>query len=196
MTQQIKLIVGLGNPGKEYASTRHNAGAIFVEALAKQALQTLKPETKFHGLYSKANISGKDIHLLIPTTFMNRSGQAVQALAQFFKIQPEEILVAHDELDIPMGSMKLKKGGGHGGQNGLRDIIAKLGGNKEFSRLRLGIGHPGHASKVTGHVLGKLGKKETEQLDAVIDEAIRYLPEIISGETAKAMNALHSFKAE
>lgn len=196
MTQQIKLIVGLGNPGKEYASTRHNAGAIFVEALAQQALQTLKPETKFHGLYSKANISGNDVHLLIPTTFMNRSGQAVQALAQFFKIQPEEILVAHDELDIPMGTVKLKKGGGHGGQNGLRDIIAKLGGNKEFSRLRLGISHPGHASQVTGHVLGKLGKKETEQLDAVIDEAIRYLPEIISGDTARAMNALHSFKAE
>ena len=196
MTQQIKLIVGLGNPGKEYASTRHNAGAIFVEALATQALQTLKPESKFHGLYSKAYISGQDVHLLIPTTFMNRSGQAVQAISQFFKIEPEEILVAHDELDIPMGSMKLKKGGGHGGQNGLRDIITKLGGNKEFSRLRLGISHPGHASKVTGHVLGKLGKKETEQLDAVIDEAIRYLPEIISGDTAKAMNALHSFKAD
>ena len=196
MTQQIKLIVGLGNPGKEYASTRHNAGAIFVEALANQALQTLKPDGKFQGLYAKATISGQDIHLLIPTTFMNRSGQAVQAIAQFFKIQPEEILVAHDELDIPMGTMKLKKGGGHGGQNGLRDIITKLGGNKEFSRLRIGIGHPGHASKVTGHVLGKLGKKETEQIEAVINEAIRYLPEIISGDTAKAMNALHSFKAE
>ena len=196
MTHQIKLIVGLGNPGKEYASTRHNAGAIFVEALANQALQTLKPEGKFQGLYTKATISGQDIHLLIPTTFMNRSGQAVQAIAQFFKIQPEEILVAHDELDIPMGTMKLKKGGGHGGQNGLRDIITKLGGNKEFSRLRIGIGHPGHASKVTGHVLGKLGKKETEQIEAVINEAIRYLPEIISGDTAKAMNALHSFKAE
>ena len=196
MTQQIKLIVGLGNPGKEYASTRHNAGAIFVEALATQALQTFKPESKFHGLYSKANISGNDVHLLIPTTFMNRSGQAVQAIAQFFKIQPEEILVAHDELDIPMGTMKLKKGGGHGGQNGLRDIIAKLGGNKEFARLRLGIGHPGHSSKVTGHVLGKLGKKETEQLDATIDEALRYLPDILSGDTARAMNALHSFKAE
>ena len=196
MTHQIKLIVGLGNPGKEYASTRHNAGAIFVEALANQALQTLKPEGKFQGLYTKATIAGQDIHLLIPTTFMNRSGQAVQAIAQFFKIQPEEILVAHDELDIPMGTMKLKKGGGHGGQNGLRDIITKLGGNKEFSRLRIGIGHPGHASKVTGHVLGKLGKKETEQIEAVINEAIRHLPEIISGDTAKAMNALHSFKAE
>lgn len=195
MTQEIKLIVGLGNPGSEYANTRHNAGAIFVEALAKQALQSLKPEKKFYGQYCKVNISGKDIHLLVPTTFMNRSGQAVQAIAQFFKIQPEEILVAHDELDIPMGTMKLKKGGGHGGQNGLRDIIEKLGNNKNFSRLRLGIGHPGHASKVTGHVLGKLGKKEDEELHAVIDEASRYLPEIICGDTARAMNALHSFKA-
>jgi len=195
MTQQIKLIVGLGNPGTEYANTRHNAGAIFVEALAKQALQTLKPEKKFHGLYAKANFSGHDVHLLIPTTFMNRSGQSVQAICQFFKINPDEILVAHDELDIPMGTMKLKKDGGHGGQNGLRDIITKLGGKKDFFRLRLGIGHPGHASKVTGHVLGKLGKRETEQLTAVMDEAERYLPEIITGDTARAMNALHSFKA-
>jgi PTH1 family peptidyl-tRNA hydrolase len=126
---------------------------------------------------------------------MNRSGQAVQAIAQFYKILPEEILVAHDELDIPLGTMKLKKGGGHGGQNGLRDIISKFGGNKEFTRLRLGIGHPGHASKVTGHVLGKISKTEAPLIEAVIDEAIRYLPEIISGDTAKAMNALHSFKA-
>lgn len=195
MTQNIKLIVGLGNPGTEYANTRHNAGAIFVEALAHQALQPLKPEKKFHGLYAKTTISGNDVHLLIPTTFMNRSGQAVQAIAQFYKIQTEEILVAHDELDIPMGTMKLKKGGGHGGQNGLRDIISKLGGNKEFSRLRLGINHPGHASKVTGHVLGKLGKSETDDLTSVIDEALRYLPDIIEGNTARAMNALHSFKA-
>lgn len=195
MNQQIKLIVGLGNPGSDYASTRHNAGAIFVEALAQQALQSFKIEKKFHGLYAKISIANQDVHLLIPTTFMNRSGQAVQAISQFFKIQPEQILVAHDELDVPMGKMKLKKGGGHGGQNGLRDIIEKLGGNKEFSRLRIGIGHPGHASKVTGHVLGKLGKQETELLGAVIDQASRYLPEIILGDTAKAMNALHSFTA-
>ena len=195
MNQKIKLIVGLGNPGPDYASTRHNAGAIFVEALAQQALQSFKPEKKFHGLYAKISIANQDVHLLIPTTFMNRSGQAVQAISQFFKIQPDQILVAHDELDVPMGKMKLKKGGGHGGQNGLRDIIEKLGGNKEFSRLRIGIGHPGHASKVTGHVLGKLGKQETEQLGAVIDQASRYLPEIILGDTAKAMNALHSFTA-
>ena len=195
MTQAIKLIVGLGNPGPEYESTRHNAGAIFLAELARQHSLSFKAEKKFHGHYAKANIAGHDVHLLFPATFMNRSGQAVQAIAQFFKIQASEILVAHDELDIPCGTMKLKLGGGHGGQNGLRDIITKLGGEKGFQRLRIGIGHPGHASKVTGHVLSKPSKIEAEQLTAVIDEAIRYLPEIISGDTAKAMNALHSFKA-
>lgn len=196
MTQSIKLIVGLGNPGPEYEQTRHNAGAIFLEELARQSHVTLKPEKKFHGLYAKAHLSGNDVHLLFPTTFMNRSGQAVQAICQFYKIAPEEILVAHDELDIPEGTMKLKQGGGHGGQNGLRDIIAKLGGNKNFARLRLGIGHPGHASKVTGHVLGKLGKKEGAQLQFIIDEACRYLPEILRGDWQKAMNHLHSYKAD
>lgn len=194
MTQAIKLIVGLGNPGSEYEHTRHNAGAIFVEALAQHHHNPLKPEKKFHGHYAKIQISdqGQDVHLLFPATFMNRSGQAVQAIAQFYKIAPEEILVAHDELDIPAGALKLKQGGGHGGQNGLRDIIDKLGGNKNFSRLRLGIGHPGHASKVTGHVLGKLGKQESQQLSDTIDEIIRYLPEIVAGDWQKAMNHLHS----
>ena len=195
MSQAIKLIVGLGNPGLEYEKTRHNAGAIFLEQLAQHNNQTLKPEKKFFGLHAKINQQGQDIHLLFPTTFMNRSGQAVQALCQFYKITPEEVLVAHDELDIASGTMKLKKGGGHGGNNGLRDIIEKFGGNKEFRRLRLGIGHPGQADKVTGHVLGKPSKKENEQLNDTIDEAIRYLPEIISGDWAKAMNHLHSFKA-
>jgi len=195
MSQEIKLIVGLGNPGSEYEQTRHNAGAIFLAQLAQHHNQTLKPEKKFHGLHAKINTHGKDIHLLFPSTFMNRSGQAVQALCQFYKILPEEILVAHDELDIPSGTMKLKKGGGHGGNNGLRDIISKFGGNKEFRRLRLGIGHPGQADKVTGHVLGKPNLKERQQLSDTIDEAIRYLPEIISGEWQKAMNHLHSFSA-
>ena len=193
MSQAIKLIVGLGNPGPDYENTRHNAGAIFLSELARQFHTTLKPEKKFHGLHGKCHVQGQDVHLLFPSTFMNRSGQAVQAICQFYRIDPEQILVAHDELDIPPGTMKLKQGGGHGGQNGLRDIIAKLGGNKNFSRLRLGIGHPGHASQVTGHVLGKLGKKESEQLGAIIDEAIRYLPEILRGDWQKAMNHLHSF---
>ncbi len=191
----IKLIVGLGNPGPDYENSRHNAGAIFLSELASRYHQNLKAEKKFHGLYAKIHEQGQDIHLLFPTTFMNRSGQAVQAICQFYKIQPEEILVAHDELDIPPGTMKLKQGGGHGGQNGLRDIIAKLGGQKQFNRLRLGIGHPGDAKKVTGHVLGKLGKREGAQLEAIIDEAIRYIPEIIRGDWQRAMNHLHSFAA-
>lgn len=195
MTTGIKLIVGLGNPGPDYERTRHNAGAIFVQEIAKQFHTTLKPEKKFHGHYGKAHIHGHDVHLLFPSTYMNKSGQAVQAIAQFYKIQAEEILVAHDELDIPPGTMKLKQGGGHGGQNGLRDIIAKLGGNKNFSRLRLGIGHPGHASKVTGHVLGRLGKQEGQQLQDIIDEAARYLPEILRGDWQKAMNHLHSYSS-
>ncbi len=196
MSKTIKLIVGLGNPGPEYENTRHNAGAIFLQALANEYHQTLKPEKKFHGLYGKIHIQNNDIHLLYPSTFMNRSGQAVQAICQFYKIEAEELLVAHDELDIPPGTMKLKQGGGHGGQNGLRDIIAKLGGNKNFNRLRLGIGHPGEASKVTGHVLGKPGKKEREQLDAIINEALRYMPELVRGDWQKAMNHLHSYKAD
>lgn len=196
MSQPVKLIVGLGNPGSEYEHTRHNAGAIFLERLASDYHTLLKPEKKFFGLYGKAHIQGQDVHLLFPTTFMNRSGQAVQAICQFYKIQAEEILVAHDELDIPAGTMKLKQGGGHGGQNGLRDIIAKLGGNKNFNRLRLGIGHPGDAKKVTGHVLSKPSKKEAEQLQDIINEAIRYLPEILRGDWQKAMNHLHAYKSD
>ena len=193
---QIKLIVGLGNPGPEYDKTRHNAGVMFLEQIADAHNTQLKPEKKFHGLHGKINIAGKDVHLLFPTTFMNRSGQAVQAICQFYKIEPEEVLVAHDELDIPCGTMKLKSGGGHGGQNGLRDIIEKFGGNKNFKRIRIGIGHPGHSSKVTGHVLGKPTKKEAELLTACIDEADRHLEEIALGDWQKATQKIHSFKAE
>ncbi len=195
MSDKIRLIVGLGNPGREYENTRHNAGALFVEELAKSTGSTLRPERKYHGLYSKVNFHGHDLHLLNPSTFMNRSGLAVNALCQFFKIKPEEVLVAHDELDIPCGTLKLKQGGGHGGHNGLRDIISHFGGNKQFYRLRLGIDHPGSSERVTGHVLGKIGKQESEQLNAVNDEITRVLPEIINGEWQKAMNRLHAFKA-
>jgi len=193
---QIKLIVGLGNPSPEYLQTRHNAGAMFLEELSSSNHQDLKPEKKFHGLYSKIHLQGNDIHLLFPSTFMNRSGQAVQALCQFYKITPEEVLVAHDELDIPSGTMKLKKGGGHGGNNGLRDIIEKFGGNKDFKRLRIGIGHPGSSEKVTGHVLGKPSPTEKEQLSKCIDEAIRHIAEVTHGDWQTAMLKVHSFKAD
>ena len=193
MAQDIVMVVGLGNPGADYENTRHNAGALFVEALARTAGQTLRPEKKYHGLYARIQWQGLDLHLLNPTTFMNRSGLAIKALADFFKIQPQQILVAHDELDLPPGTAKLKKGGGHGGHNGLRDTIAHLGTN-DFQRLRIGIGHPGDSRRVTGYVLGRLGKQETEELNAVIDEIMRVLPDAASGKLPAAMNRLHSFK--
>ena len=193
MAQDIIMVVGLGNPGADYENTRHNAGALFVEALARSAGQTLRPEKKYHGLYARIQWQGLDLHLLNPTTFMNRSGLAIKALADFFKIQPHQILIAHDELDLPPGTAKLKKGGGHGGHNGLRDTIAHLGTN-DFQRLRIGIGHPGDSRRVTGYVLGRLGKQETEELNAVIDEIMRVLPDAASGKLPAAMNRLHSFK--
>jgi PTH1 family peptidyl-tRNA hydrolase len=193
MAQDIVMVVGLGNPGADYENTRHNAGALLVEALARTAGQTLRPEKKYHGLYARIQWQGLDLHLLNPTTFMNRSGLAIKALADFFKIQPQQILIAHDELDLPPGTAKLKKGGGHGGHNGLRDAIAHLGTN-DFQRLRIGIGHPGDSRRVTGYVLGRLGKQETEELNAVIDEIMRVLPDAASGKLPAAMNRLHSFK--
>lgn len=194
MSNSIKLIVGLGNPGSEYQATRHNAGAWFVEQLAEQHRIILNPEKKFYGQCGRGIIAEQECWLLIPTTFMNLSGQAVAALAQFYKITPEQILIAHDDLDLPPGTAKLKLGGGHGGQNGLRDTISKLGNNANFHRLRIGIGHPGHKSQVTGHVLGKANKTDQDAIDAVICEAIHVLPDIICGNMAKAMNRLHSFK--
>ncbi len=191
----IKLIVGLGNPGSEYRGTRHNAGADFVEALARHYNVTLQPESKYFGLAGRIQAANLDLRLLIPTTFMNRSGKAVAAMATFFKIAPEEILIAHDELDIPAGTARFKRGGGHGGHNGLRDIVPALGNNKDFHRLRIGIGHPGHASKVTGYVLGRPSQVERERIDASIDEAIDALPLLLAGDTTKAMTRLHSFSA-
>ncbi|PHS01175.1 MAG: aminoacyl-tRNA hydrolase [Oceanobacter sp.] len=194
MADPIRLIVGLGNPGAEYEQTRHNAGAWLVERLARQEGISLSPDKKFFSLSGKGRIAGQECFLLLPTTFMNRSGQSVAALANFYKIKPNEILVAHDELDMPAGVAKFKIGGGHGGQNGLRDIIAQLGNQKDFHRLRVGIGHPGDKSLVTGHVLGRASKAEQQSIDHVIDEAICVLPDAISGDLAKAMNRLHSFK--
>ena len=191
----IKLIVGLGNPGSEYRGTRHNAGADFVEELARQCSSVLQPESKFYGLAGRVTLSGHDLRLLIPTTFMNRSGKSVAAIAQFFKIAPEEILVAHDELDIPPGAARFKQGGGHGGHNGLRDIVPALGNSKDFYRPRIGIGHPGHASKVTGYVLGAPSQVDRTRIDASIDEAIAALPLLLDGDGTKAMTRLHSFSA-
>lgn len=164
MSQPIKLLVGLANPGPEYAKTRHNAGAWVVEELARIHNVTLKNEPKFFGLTGRLLINSQELRVLIPTTFMNLSGKAIAALANFYQIKPEEIMVAHDELDLPPGVAKFKQGGGHGGHNGLKDTISKLGNNKEFYRLRLGIGHPGHKDKVAGYVLGKAPLKSKNAL--------------------------------
>jgi PTH1 family peptidyl-tRNA hydrolase len=195
LTATIKLIVGLGNPGSDYRGTRHNAGADFVEELARQCSSTLQADSKFFGMSGRINLAGHDVRLLIPTTFMNRSGQSVAALASFYKFTPEEILIAHDELDIPPGTARFKQGGGHGGHNGLRDIVPALANSKNFHRLRIGIGHPGHASKVTGYVLGKPSRVDRTRIDASIDEAISALPLLLDGDATKAMTQLHSFSA-
>lgn len=191
----IRLIVGLGNPGAKYEETRHNAGAHFVEAIARQNGATLQAESRFNGLTARITLDSHDVRLLIPTTFMNLSGQAVAPIANFFKITPEEILVAHDELDLPPGIARLKKGGGHGGHNGLRDIIPALGNSKEFYRLRIGIGHPGSAKQVSNYVLSKAPVEERVAADAAIDEALHVLPKIVGGDLTGAQNQLHSFTA-
>ncbi|SDT28518.1 aminoacyl-tRNA hydrolase [Pseudomonas oryzae] len=191
----IQLIVGLGNPGPEYEQTRHNAGALFVEALARKLGVNLAADKKYFGLVGKFSHQGRDVRLLIPTTYMNRSGQSVAALANFFRIPPAAILVAHDELDMLPGIAKLKLGGGHGGHNGLRDIIAQLGNQNSFYRLRLGIGHPGDKNLVSGFVLGRAPRSEQEKLEASIDFALDVLPEMLAGDWTKAMQQLHSQKA-
>ncbi len=196
MSQSIKLLVGLCNPGPEYTNTRHNAGAWVVEELARVHNVNLKNEAKFYGWTGRLTLNGQDLRLLVPTTFMNLSGKAVAALAKFYQIKPEEIMVAHDELDLPPGVAKFKKGGGHGGHNGLRDTISKLGNNKEFYRLRIGIGHPGHKDKVVGYVLGKPPAHDKQCLDAAVDEAVRCIEILMKDGLTKAQNRLHTFKAE
>lgn len=191
----VQLIVGLGNPGPEYDQTRHNAGALFVERLADSQRVGLSADRKYFGLVGKFTHQGRDVRLLIPTTYMNRSGQAVAALANFFRIPVDAILVAHDELDMPPGVAKLKTGGGHGGHNGLRDIVAQMGNQNGFHRLRLGIGHPGHASQVSGFVLGRAPQSERELLDKSIDFALDVMPDVLDGNWSRAMQQLHSRKA-
>ena len=192
----IKLIVGLANPGAEYAATRHNAGAWYVDLLAERLRTPLREEPKFFGYTSRINLAGADVRLLVPTTFMNLSGKAVAAMATFYRINPDEILVAHDELDLPPGVAKFKLGGGHGGHNGLKDIISKLGNNPNFHRLRVGIGHPGDKNNVVGFVLGKPPSSEQKLIDEAVDEAARCTEIWLQDGLTKATNRLHAFKAQ
>lgn len=193
MNDRIKLIVGLGNPGEQYAGTRHNAGADLVAQLAAHYGVDLSTNKRYFGLYAKTSIANQQVHLLIPTTFMNNSGQSVGALANFHKIPVSSILVIHDELDLPPGTARFKQAGGHGGHNGLRDIISHLGKDKNFYRLRIGIGHPGNRQQVSNFVLNKAPTDERQATQTASDEAIKSIELATSGQWEKAMNRLHSF---
>jgi PTH1 family peptidyl-tRNA hydrolase len=187
----MKLIVGLGNPGKEYIDTRHNAGFQYVDRLAEILRATLKPEARFQGLCAQIRQKDMDLWLLEPQTYMNRSGQSVAPLCQFYKIQTDEIIVIHDELDLPPGIAKLKKGGGLGGHNGLKDIAARLG-TQDFWRLRIGIGHPGDRNAVAGYVLHPPKKEEAPLIAEAIERGLEVWPLLVQGAYEAAMLKLHT----
>jgi PTH1 family peptidyl-tRNA hydrolase len=189
----IKLIVGLGNPGAEYEATRHNAGFWWLDAVARELKVNLVPDKSYWGLVARTQVQGQTVWLLAPQTFMNLSGKSVGALAKFFKIQPDEILVAHDELDIEPGQAKLKKGGGHAGHNGLRDIHAQLG-SAEYWRLRIGIGHPGEKSEVVHWVLKKPSPEQRRGIEDSITRSVKALAQLLSGDMEKAMLQIHTSK--
>jgi PTH1 family peptidyl-tRNA hydrolase len=189
----LRLIVGLGNPGAEHARTRHNAGFWFLDALAAQAGARFGLESKLHGETARIEIGGHTVWLLRPATYMNASGRSVAAALRYWKIEPEQALLAHDDLDLPPGTARLKFDGGHGGQNGLRDTIQVLGHGK-FHRLRIGIGHPGHKDKVTPWVLGKPGRDDEASLLRAVDDALAVLPLAVAGDFPEAMKRLHTPK--
>lgn len=190
---QFDMIVGLGNPGSEHENQRHNAGFWFVDELARDFGASFTTDKKSFSLYAKAIVNGRSIYLVKPYNYMNNSGQGFAALTRFYKIDPAKVLVAHDELDLPPGHIRLKKGGGHGGHNGLRDIIARTG-SKDFWRLRIGIGHPGHKSAVSGYVLKRASANDQTLIDDAIWLAKREAPTIIDGDINVATKALHSHK--
>ncbi len=192
VTATLDLIVGLGNPGPDYEQTRHNAGYWFVDELARRNDGRFAPERKFHGDVARLSIGRHDIRVLKPTTFMNRSGQSVRAMAAFFKIPPERILVVHDDIDLPPGTVRLKRGGGHGGNNGLRDCIAHLG--PDFARLRLGVGHPGNRDDVVDYVLRRPGKADAAAIEEAIDKGLAAMPMLLGQGFERAMHKLHSGK--
>lgn len=189
--ESVQLIVGLGNPGPKYEATRHNAGFWCLEALARQASISLRAERKFHGWTGRWQSDAGDVHLLCPATYMNHSGRAVAALMQFYRIDPAAVLVVHDEIDLSVGEARLKVGGGHGGHNGLRDIVAALG-TPAFSRLRLGVGHPGQADQVVSYVLHAPGRAERDGIDQAIERALTVMPLVIAGAWERAQQQLHT----
>ncbi len=186
---EIKLIVGLGNPGDTYERTRHNAGFWFVDLISGG---NLRKESRFHGLCGEIQIGGLVCRLLEPQTFMNKSGLAVRAITDYYRFDPGQILIVHDDIDLQPGTVRIKRGGGHGGHNGLRDIIAALGGRKDFFRLRIGVGHPGHRDQVVDYVLHRPGVDELAAIEVALDSARDVLPDLLSGEAERAMHVLHS----
>ena len=188
----IELIAGIGNPGSEYADTRHNAGVWFVRRLAEQAGATFKSEKKFLGQVAIARLAGREVRLLIPDTYMNESGKSVGALANYYKLPAEALLIAHDEIDFPSGKVRFKQGGGLAGHNGLKSISASLAGNNDFNRVRIGVGHPGDRQGVTHHVLGKVSKSDRLMIDECIELSLSALPLALNGDWQAAMQQLHN----
>ena len=187
-----QLIVGLGNPGPAYAGNRHNAGLWFLRRLCADYRGELRLREKFHGEVGKIRIGGREIHLLWPVSFMNLSGRAVAAVGNYYRIEPERMLIACDEIDFPAGTVRFKSGGGHGGHNGLRSIIESLGGRNAFRRLRIGVGHPGDKSEVIAYVLGDPPATERESIDRAIANALDVMPAVAAGEWEAAMRILHT----
>jgi PTH1 family peptidyl-tRNA hydrolase len=188
----LRLIVGLGNPSSKYEQTRHNAGFWFLDEVAVRHRLAFHADSRFQGLLAKLDFEGETVFLLKPTTFMNRSGLAVAALASYYKIAPRQILVAHDELDFDPGVVRIKVGGGHGGHNGLRDVVGRLG-SADFCRLRIGIGHPGDREDVVRYVLDRPSRQEADILRAAVNHAAEFLPDLLRGGIESVMNRLHVY---
>ena len=187
----IALIIGLANPGDRYKDTRHNAGSWFIETLLSAYPESLKNESKFFAQHTQINIDTQVLRLAIPTTYMNESGKAAQALMQFYKIAPEQVLIAYDDLDLPAGTIRLKQGGGTGGHNGLKSLVQYLG-TQDFNRLRIGIGHPGVGRDVVNYVLGAPSIDDKISIMQAIERSIKVLPLLLQGDFEKAMTALHT----
>lgn len=190
----LALVVGLGNPGDRYAQTRHNAGFWFVDELAQRHGGSFRADKKFHGELARISVAGRDCLLLKPMLFMNRSGLSVASVANFYRLVPAAVMIAHDEIDLPPGTLRIKQGGGHGGHNGLRDILPALG-SPDFWRLRIGVGHPGHRDQVVNYVLARAGATEQRLLDEAINDAVDAFPLLLAGEIGKAQQTLHSRKS-
>jgi PTH1 family peptidyl-tRNA hydrolase len=195
MSEYLALVVGLGNPGQQHQYNRHNAGVMFLQKLCDSFKGELRADTKFHGKSGRIMIAGHEVRLLFPTTYMNKSGMAVAALAQYYKIAPQQILVAYDELDLPIGTTRLKQGGGAGGHNGVRDTMSALG-SPDFLRLRFGIAHPGSASKVIDYVLNDFSRDDAISIEREFDKALAIMPLLVEGKLQAAMSELHTDPAE